>query len=180
MEDSIVAYKAQGLQNVAISKILNCTESYVSQVVAANADKIAETAKKLALSKTEEKIEEDYVKLEERTIAQIGENLPFAEFGELTRLMDTLIKRKQSRAPFGLVNNTNVQNNITVLQVPKSVLPGEIVVNPQGELIAVGEKSLAPMPSSSVKTLFERIKKHRLTAFPEVDISTLRDMPEDF
>lgn len=181
MEDSIVAYVAQGLKGNAIAKILNCTESYVSQVTEAKKDEIAKAAKKYELTQKEEKMEEEYIKLEEKTVAQLGENLPYAEFNELTRLMDTLIKRKQSRLPFGVVSNTqNNVNHITVLQVPKAVLSGDIVLNPQGELIAVGDKSLAPMPTTSVRSLFERITKQRLVSFPDVDITTLREMPEDF
>jgi predicted transcriptional regulator len=180
--DRIIYYLATGMQHNKIADIVDCTPSYVSQCLADpdNADQIARMSKELKRSEQEEAIEEEYIKLEESVVAQVKQNLPFAEFNDLTRLMDSLIKRKQSTNPLGIVSNVQNNNHITILQVPKSVLPGEIVLNPQSELIAVGDKSLAPMTTFSVKKLFEGLRKKKLDDFPDVDVTTLKSMPDDF
>lgn len=180
--DRIIYYLATGMQHNKIADIIGCTPSYVSQVYgdSDNKEQIARMQHEIKKSADEEKIDEEYIRLEESVVAQVKENLPFAEFADLTRLMDSLIKRKQSTHPIGLVSNVQNNNHITILQVPKSVLPGEIVLNPQSELIAVGDKSLAPMTTFSVKKLFEGLRKKKLDDFPDVDITQLKQMPEDF
>lgn len=181
MKDRVAAFVAQGFKPARIAEIVGCTPARVSQIEAeADFPALVEKEKqKLEKIKQEEKLEEEYVRLEEATLAQVKDSLPFAEFGDLTRLMDSLIRRKQQRAPFGLVQN-NQHNEVTVLNIPVSVLPGEIILNKQREMIAVGDKTLAPMTSKGVKSLFEALGKKRLPNFPEIDVTKLTNMPDDF
>lgn len=182
MKDQIVQYAARGFDSVKISEIVGCSESYVSQVRAELAVDIELAQKRLKRSEAEEKLEDEYVKLEESVLAQAKENLPFAEFRDLTMMMNALIARKQKLpSSLSIVHNTQ-NNNYTVLQVPARRVQPEITFNQNKEMIAVDGKSLAPMPSEGVKSLFKRIEEKKVVEKIEkaINMNTLESLPEDF
>lgn len=162
-KERIVHYVAQGIQPVQIASILGVSPQYISEVQNDPAFSVALAAVQKTMAKTlvEEKHEEDYVKLESSVLRQIKESLPFAEFHDLTRLMDSLIKRKQSIAqvPGGIVHNTTTYNTV-VLKVPQVVAP-DILINERREVIAVDGRTMAPMTTQGVRSLFEILKEKR-------------------
>ena len=187
MKDQIAAYTAQSFKPVKIAEILGCSEAYVSEVQADEhfPELVAVEAAKIKKSKDEEKQDEQYIKLEATLLTQIEDSIPFAEFSDLTRLMETLIKRKQNRftvvPPTGSLSIT--QNNYIKLEVPSIVAP-EIVLNSNKEVVAIGDKTLAPMPSSQVRSLFDAVKNKReqlkqVQADIE-DVKELEVIPDDF
>jgi len=163
--EKIVAFLAQGVAPTKICEIVDCTESYISQVKAEEGfgDKLALAKKKYERTKQEEDIEDKYIKLESKVLTQIEDAIPFAEFGELTRAMETLIRRRQQNAPAGIVHGGNKTVNITMISVPQAALP-EVILNSEREMIAVNGKSLAPMSSSHVRSMFDDIKKKKKEA----------------
>lgn len=186
MKDRIIALLAHNTPHVKIAQIVGCTESYVSQVngEAETPQAIAEHKRKEELTKTEKEIEDGYVRLEKKTLSQIEENLPFADFRDLALLMNSLIQKRQKNPIVGsIVHNDN--RKTVVLQIPASVLPGEIVLNQNKEMIAVGEQTLAPMTTLGVKNLFHKISNQRdtmklLESSEKVDLKDITEMPEDF
>jgi hypothetical protein len=193
MKDRIIAYLAQGFKPIRVSEIVGCATSYVSQVQASPdyEELLAEEQKKFKKSKEEqeqeEKLNASYVRLEEKALAQIEENLPFAEFKDLTFLMEKLIQKKQKTPINGSIVHNNTQNNVRIvnLQIPQSVLPAEIVLNEQREMIAIGDRSLVPMPSTVVRDMFSKIKEKKaaleLLRTADVAVKDLEGkLPEDF
>lgn len=186
MKDKIAAYDAQGFKAVRIASILGVSASYISQVQAEQdyPTLLKEWKERIKIAKEEEEREKSYIRLEDKVIAQVEESLPFAEFRDLTQMMQLLLNKKQklSPTPGSIIHNT--QNNVTFLSLPTSVLPAEIVLNAQKEILAVGDKTLAPMPSSGVRSLFDKISKrrHALTfeQLPDIDFTKLTEFPEDF
>ncbi len=186
MKDRIVALLSQNIQQKKISEIVGCSEAYVSQV-ANDPDTLKEveaTKKRNARAAEEEALEEGYVRLERKTLAQIEENLPFADFRDLALLMNTMIQKRQKHVPVNaIIHNDN--RKVVMLQVPSSVLPGEIILNQNREMIAVGNQTLAPMTSVGVKDLFTKLKDKKeslklLEQAEKVDLKNLTEMPEDF
>lgn len=185
MEDRIINLIARGFQESKIAEIVGCTPSYVSQIKAKDDFDVSLKAAldKIKKSKREAELEENYIKLEEKVLAQIEDNLPFADFRDLTQLMGSLIQKKQKSYPNGsIVSNQTQINNTTVLQIPAAVVP-EIVLNKQKEIIAVDGRTLAPMTSVGVRSLFKTIEDRRnaekLVEAP-IDPEMFQTIPEDF
>lgn len=180
MKDQIAHWLARGFKADKVATIVGCTPAYISQLQTGDEEfpALLEKAKKaVERSKEEDAIEDDYVKLEASVVAQVKENLPFAEFGDLTRLMQTLIQRKQKAPNGSIVSNITQNNNTVVLQIPTAVAP-EIMLNKQKEIIAIDGRTLAPMPSVGVRSLFKGIKDKREAE--TIDVTTIRELPEDF
>lgn len=183
MKDRIIHYLANGVAPTQITSIVGCTESYISQIKAEKdyPTLLEAEQKKIKATKDEEEREEKYIRLESKAIAMAEENLPFAEFRDLTQLMQLLIQRRTKPAPSVLINNTDNSSRYVMLNVSSAVLPAEIVVNANKELIAVGDKSLAPMASSGVRKLFDRLGSAKAElSLPDIDVTKLKVMPEDF
>ena len=176
--EKIIAFLAQGIQPVKICEIVDCTEAYISQVKAEEgfAAKLSLATKKYQRTKEEEDIEDKYIKLESKVLTQIEDAIPFAEFGELTRAMETLIRRRQQSVPAGIVHQGNKTINVTMISVPQAALP-EVILNSEREMIAVNGKSLAPMSSSSVRSMFDNIKKKKKEAQDAEIIATSVRLP---
>lgn len=188
MKDRIISYLAQGFTPQQIVGMVGCSPAYVSQVQAESTEEIAKEAEKHKKNKEEEKIESGYVRLETKVQKAMEDNLPFAEFADLTRAMGLLIQRRQKAVPSGLVFNDNRQQYV-VLQVPQAAIP-EFVLNEKREVIAVGEKALAPLSAPAVRELFARIQakqlpEESLPLFPPEESTDIEDvilekLPSDF
>lgn len=166
MRDKIIALLASNVKPVQISTIVGCTEAYISEVKASPTFdvELAEARTKVAKQKEQEQLEEGYVRLETKIQEAIVESIPFAEFTDLTRAMDVLIRRRQQTAPVGaIINNSRTINNITLLSIPKAAAP-DVVLSSSHEMVSINGKSLAPMPSSHVRTMFANMERAKLEA----------------
>lgn len=184
MKDRIIAYLAQGFPPQQVQSLVGCSAAYVSQVQAESTVQIAEQSKKYAHQKEEEDIEQGYVKLETKVQKAMEANLPFAEFADLTRAMGLLIQRRQRPVvPAGIVHDNRMQ--FVVLSVPQAAVP-EFTLNEKKEVIAVGNKALAPLSAPAVRALFEKLSAtpvsvERLSANDIEDADViLEKIPDDF
>jgi hypothetical protein len=180
MKDQVIHWLARGFQPVKVAEIVGCTAAYVSQIQAAAdyTDLLAEEKKGIERSKQADEIEEEYIKLESSVVAQAKDNLAFADFRDLTQMMSALIQRRQKSTVSAGSIVSNVQNNKTfILQVPASVVP-ELMLNENKEIIAIGGKTLAPMPATGVRELFNAIEDKRKAA--KIKVEDLTEMPADF
>jgi len=197
MIDRIVSYASQGFSSTAIASMVNTSPEYVEQILQDPQYKslILTEQQKFATLKADTELESSYTQLEKRILRQVTESLPFAEFRDLTRAMETLIRRKQQLSMHehsSFVVNGNAQFNTVVLSIPRAAAP-EITLNSQREVIAIGNKSLAPMQAGAVRSLFDTIQKKKEQALLSkreqqtqqmqqyipraVDVTTI---PEDF
>jgi hypothetical protein len=184
-KERVASYEAHGLPNARIAEIVGVSASYVGQIQTEEgyAELLQDEKKKIKQQKEEEDQASEYIKLESTVLKSLQDNAPFAEFRDLTHLMSALISRKQKPSA-SIVNNTQ-HNNYVTLSLPTAVLPRELVLNAQKEIVAVGNKSLAPMPSSEVKGLFKNIQRKREAVVLEATASELNmeavtTLPEDF
>ena len=187
MIDRIVSYLSQSFSQTAIADMVGCDPSYVSAVSSSPEYKewIEAERVRLKVLKTDEEIEGKYVALEKNILKQVNESLPFAEFRDLTHTMEVLIRRKQQlglKQMSGVVVNGNAQFNTVVLSIPRAAAP-EITLNAQREVIAIGDKSLAPMQSGAVRKLFETLEKKKQEQKSQQRIPIVIEqtaVPEDF
>ena len=164
--DKIISYSAQGFTQERVAEMVGCSPQYVSKIQASEEYSVllkAEAARLEAL-KRDEKQEKKYEDLEDKIVRQVVETLPFAEFRDLSRTMEVLIRRKQQQSlhSAGIVINGNAQINTVVLSIPQAAIP-EITLNSQREVIAIGDQTLAPMQASQVRKLFGEIEEKQRT-----------------
>lgn len=190
MIDRIVSYLSQSFSHTAVADMVNCDPSYVSQIAAAEEyrDLIEAEKTRLKAAKVDAELEEHYATLEKKVLKQVSETLPFAEFRDLTRTMEVLIRRKQQQGlhqQSSYVVNGNAQFNTVVLSIPRAAAP-EITLNSQREVIAIGNKSLAPMQASSVRKLFDTLEAKKQQKVKDQQIEQIAYVmestkpPEDF
>lgn len=150
MKDTILEYLAQGISRVKIQEILGVSAAYISEITEENKEKLAELREKYE----DTRIKNKYSKLEEATLNQLKESLALLEAPILLRVLETCQKGKQA-SHIPIVNNFNLNKIDLVLPAPVS--EKVLVLNNQREVVAFGEKNLAPLPSKAVLELFEKL-----------------------
>jgi len=154
---AIAKYLAQGLSQVQVASIMGCTPSYISQLVEQENVKelILFEQKRIEIEKEDAVQEYKYTSLEKKAQDYLEDQMPFAEYKDVLKLLEILNRRKEKPAP-QIINNTQI--NVTKLSIPAAAMP-EFTVNAQNEVIGIGEKSLAPMSSAGVKEMFSNMRK---------------------
>ncbi len=159
MLQTIVQYLIQGVAQKEIASIVGCSEGYISQVKErSDYDLLVIEAQKVIQQTEKQKERELTVEaLEDMAYARLKEDMPFAEFREVTHLIEILHRRKDKPGVAIQINNQqiNQDNRVqnVILQLPQAAVP-EIRLNNQSEIIGIGDQSLAPMSANNVKSLF--------------------------
>lgn len=154
---SIVKYLAQGLQQEQVASIVGCTPGYISQLVGQK--EIIEQIEyyKLQYSQDEkdkQEEEDQYTRLAKKARLHLEDNMPYAEYRDVLKLLEILERRKEVKVP---QQQTNIQQNVTILQVPAAAVP-EFTINSNNEVIGLGDQSLAPMSAQGVRSVFNDYK----------------------
>lgn len=159
MQEMIVKYLAQGMAQAQVAAAVGCSEGYVSQLLQQENIKemISEARAKLPAPEEEEVFKKKYVKLEDAVLNKLTNDLPYAEYKEVIKLMEILNRRKEIKAP--AVNIDNRQQTV-VLNIPQAAVP-EIQLNANKEVIGIGDKSLAPMGAGGVKAMFLQLAQRQ-------------------
>ena len=153
---AIIKYLAQGLPQEQVASIVGCTPGYISQLVskADIQEQIEHHKKQYLVEKGQQEEDKEYNNLEKQVRKHLLEQMPYADYKDLIKLVEVLNRRKEKPAA-PQVNAMQV--NVTVLNVPAAAVP-EFAVNSNNEVIGVGETSLAPMSAKGVKDLFAEHK----------------------
>lgn len=159
----IATLLASGLNQVQVSSIVNLSPSRIAQIVAMPEfkslyeEKRAESEKK---DVEETAISAKYLSAEHALIDQVLTMAPSSELRDVTAALRVVAERQEKAAirknPIHAA--TVVHQNIIQLQLPTHALP-EITINATREVIAVNDKTLAPLPSQAVTSLFSSMKE---------------------
>lgn len=155
---AIIKYLAQGLQQEQVASIVGCTPGYISQLV--KQTEVIEQIEYYKLQYTQDEKdkqeeEDQYTRLAKKARLHLEDQMPYAEYKDVLKLLEILEKRKEVKVP---VNQTNIQQNVTILQVPAAAVP-EFTVNSNNEVIGLGDQSLAPMSAAGVRSVFNDYKE---------------------
>lgn len=166
----IASLLASGLKPAQVATIIGVTPARISQLVSEESFQLLLADKRVEFEK--EDMEEltlstKYAATEHLLINQIMEKAPSAELRDITAALRTISER-QDRAKQRLIppNNNNGNNNngnsLTVISIslPNHAVPSTPVINisKQGEVIAIGEQTLAPLASTAVTNLFSKMR----------------------
>lgn len=167
MRNRILNYMAQGLKPAQVASIVGCTASYISQLGKDEAF-LAELAE--ARAEAHKNVDEDkvlsnkYMSLEHKILDSIEQAMALAELPALTRALEVIGTRQEKRAqrlaaPLRGEGTTVIVN----LTLPSHAVP-EYQVNSQREVVAIGDREIAPMNSEGVKRLFASLTEKKLLA----------------
>lgn len=154
---AIIKYLAQGLMQEQVASIVGCTPGYISQLV--KQQEVIEQIEYYKLQYTQsekdkQEEEDQYTRLAKKARLHLEDNMPYAEYKDVLKLLEILEKRKEVKIP---TQQTNIQQNVTILQVPAAAVP-EFTVNSNNEVIGLGDQSLAPMSAQGVRQVFNDYK----------------------
>jgi hypothetical protein len=160
MRDRILTYVAQGLKPVQVASIVGCTPAYINQL---GKDPLFMEELKVEREKFQGNTDEDvvitnkYMALEHSILNAMENAMALAELPALTRALEVVATRQEKRAqrltPSAPINNTVIVN----LTLPSHAIP-EYQVNSQKEVVSIGNRTVAPMSSVGVATLFQQMQ----------------------
>jgi len=157
-----VHYLSLGLPPSQVASIVGVSPGRISQLLADPEIKKQIAIKELENSEKsteEERIDAKILSVKNTILDGIMASSHEATFMELARAYE-MISRAESlkKNPLPLAG-TNLFAGMTVqISIPQRVLEHEIHVTGEKEVIAIGNKTLAPLPSAQVTELFKRMK----------------------
>ena len=158
-----VHYLSLGLPPSQVASIVGVSPGRISQLLADPEIKKQIAIKELddiqRRSPEEERIDAKILSVKNTILDGIAASANEATFMELARAYE-MISRAESlkKNPLPLAG-TNLFAGMTVqISIPQRVLEHEIHVTGEKEVIAIGDKTLAPLPSAQVTELFKRMK----------------------
>lgn len=157
-----VHYLSLGLPPSQVASIVGVSPGRISQLLADPEIKKQIAIKELENSEKsteEERIDAKILSVKNTILDGIMASSREATFMELARAYE-MISRAESlkKNPLPLAG-TNLFAGMTVqISIPQRVLEHEIHVTGEKEVIAIGSKTLAPLPSAQVTELFKRMK----------------------
>lgn len=155
MDDQIASYLGQGFSQADTARIVGCTEGFISQLIKDESFKEKLRAEYAKHQST--RVDARMATLKEKTIRRITEQLEYAEIPDAVRILEA-VSRIENAKIASTVPTGNVTQFITV-SMGAVVQPQEVVINERREIVAIGNKSLAPMATEGVKKLFESLSK---------------------
>lgn len=156
MKDQIAELLAKGYTAAQVSSMLGCSEAYISELF--KEEGFQEILKPLIVKYATERIDQRYDKLEEATIKQIQKrvNDDLVEMSDLTRVLESIARIRSAKK----LPNANTYQNPTIgitLNFPAGSAP-KLVTDDKSRVIAIGDRTMMPMPAKAVKHMFETME----------------------
>lgn len=157
MRDALIEYFAQGHSKERVSQLVGVTQETLSAYLEDPDFATALANRKVELQ--QERVERRYNKLEESLLIQIEARLPEAEFPHLCRALESIAKNKVAyRNPGNNPAGVSIHNTINVM-MPQIAENHPVLLNSKNEVVAVGDRMMAPMPITGVQKLFKELAK---------------------
>lgn len=173
MRNRILNYLASGIKPAQVATIVGCSPGYISVLLKDDSFRLELEAKVIDSpeNKEEKDLDNKYISLEHNILRQVEDAIVGAELPALVRALEVVAKRQDLRLtrkypaaqqPNALGTSTNL---FVTVSLPSHALPPPLIeLNEQKEILAINNKTLAPMSSDSVKGLFDRIKQQKAEA----------------
>jgi hypothetical protein len=178
--DRITTLLASGIKPAQVASIVGISPARISQLAKENPEFQNLLASKEAEAK-EKDIEEialtgKYHAAEHALLDQVLAMAPVAELRDVTAALRVVAER-QDKAHLRknpIQQSQPVLQQVIQLSIPTHALP-EVYISRQKEIIAIDDKSLAPLSSEGVTTLFSNMRKQendtaRIPSEPEAII----------
>lgn len=185
--DRIASLLASGVKPSVVSSLVGCTDAYISQLrkdeeFKLYVEELCEQKSEEVLAspeaarESERSLHKDRIAgLEAKLLDSFLDDLPYMNFQDKTRLLSEVGKRRDAednrekgrldreamlnaqRLDGGLVNNGTIQ--VVQLMIPRIAVP-ELQLSSNNEIVSIGERSTAPMPTARLKDYLSGVKSH--------------------
>lgn len=189
MKDRIALYLSHGLKAEAVASIVGCSPAYISQLLK-NPDFKQDVEARMteAAGGETDTLATKYESTEHTLVSAIGQAAAGADLPQLARALDSISrardlreKRKNPALAAAAAGQVNVQ--VVSVMLPGHALPApqQLQLNKQSEVIAIGDRALAPMSSANVKQLFNKLAdaKESVHELPSITkgVEKLQELP---
>lgn len=163
MRQQIANLLAAGSTKEQVLAATGCSEALFAELLA---DKeFVEEIKSVAAATRENQIEEEYSKLEMQTLKKVKGNLEYYDAIALCKILETVSKTRQMRRmPAAAHQNnghfTNPTLGVTV-QIPVFLGNSQVVLDSNKQVVAIGGRNMAPLPTDQVHRLFSELEQTR-------------------
>lgn len=172
----IAQFLAQGFKPAQVASIVGVTPAYISQL--AKEPGFAESyqlACSAVVSSTdfaeEDRLNNKYLAAEHLLLDSLTGNAAMMDPRDQIKALEVVATRQEKRqdrlARLRMPERTATQNVINI-SLPQHALP-ELQINSDGEIVAIGQRLMAPMSSNGVKNLFSQMKEN----------ATIRAIPQE-
>ena len=149
MQDTILQLLSQpNITQADVAKVLNVTESYVSQIVSAPdfQQKLSAARVKNLVEETEhdDKLSKTEAKALERVHTMLDYVTKPIEAARIFQILNTAKRRGVTEAEKALVVNS--QNTVVMLQLP-DVVKQKFITNANNEVVQIGDRPMVTMDS---------------------------------
>lgn len=163
----VATFLAQGYKAEKVSRMLGISPSTLSETI--KTPEFLEIFEPLKLAHVDTRRDAKYNELEEKVLKKLENEIEFAEIPNLVRVLDSISRYRQTKLPTPVGGLTN-QGIINLTQRITLTLPEhakhQLVINERGEIVAFGERSLTPLPTTAVLDVFKEIETSQESIFP--------------
>lgn len=152
-------YLALGLRPSQVASIVGVSPSRISQLLSCETTKafLAKAAAAQQQDQEVEVLENKEMAAKHMLLGAILERTGEASFMELARAYEIISRAPINRNPILSPGQNIFSGTIVQISVPARSLP-EIQITKDKEVIAIGERALAPLPAAQVTNLFSRMR----------------------
>lgn len=153
MQDQIISLLAQGYKIPQVASMVGCSESYIRELFK-ESESFQERLKAAMVEHRAERVEGKYDALEEATLKSLEDSIGMAEIGDLTKVLESISRIKNAKRVPMLNNLTHPTLGVTLnMPVQMNV---NVQVNDKNQIVAIGDKTLMPMPAKAVRDDFRK------------------------
>lgn len=182
----VARFLAQGLKPTQVASIVGITPARISQIVKEEGfnELLAAEAERYSISDDEvaarQLLANKYMAFEAKLLDTMDASVALMEPRDQIRALDVVIGRqaKMAAATAALRVPEHAANQTIVnIMIPNHAVP-EYQVNGNGEIIAIDNKPMAPLPAEGVKAMFAQMRAQKAQALDQpatVDPNSLED-----
>lgn len=166
--ERIARLLSKGIKPGIVSKMVGCSPSYVSNLIADEdfrlvvSDLQAEDSESKSTEAEETAVLKDrYSALEHRVLDALEDKIAFFGDRELIALMDRIGARREKLAPpvaltteIAHLDSHGNPTKLVRISVPSICAP-ELTIGSNNEIIAIGSRSVSPMATTQIRELLE-------------------------
>lgn len=174
MREQIIELLAGGFSKEDVANTIGCSTKLIDEEL-----KVPEVLQALTVKAKElqsDRIEKRYGDLEEAALKQLKQDISMLGASELCRVLETTAKNRiAARTPAGHFQNPTATLSVTLV-LPAPAYTEKVVVDSKNQVVSIGDRNMAPLPSTSVQKLFTSFSKET-TIDSNDEIDDLFDTP---
>lgn len=172
-KEQIAEGLAKGMKAVDVASIAGVSPEYISELVATD-EAFKELLRDKMIEFQDQRNDEKFKRLKEKTINAISENIATAELSEQIRVLES-ISRIENARKHSVLPGTYANPTIGVTLVFKESSIPKLVMDEKQRIVAIGETSVMPMTSAGVRKLFADMEnKGKVIEHDKQDITTVQ------